>query len=403
MKKNLLFIAAFVFGGFSLLQAQWDSIARFNQAIYDMKTYNSNLFVVGNFTKINGNTCYWSTYYDGSSWAPHTNLIGGSGINGIDVFGSDLYAVDDLNHGGVSGVGLWTGSTWTDGGSTNVNYTAIYADGNDLYTYGTDHKINKKTGAGNFSVFYDFGTTGGAGSFVRYNGKLICSGSFTVIGGVPANRIAAWDGTNWTALGTGLSAGASCMTVYNNELYVAGKITTAGGVTVNNIAKWNGTTWSSVGGGTGASSNGVRDLKTIATGVIAVGDFTQVGGVNTSNVAYWNGSVWAGLGLTHGDSFANRVEVFNNKIYVGTFDFNHAHVYRYNGAVGVAELTLTENNVSVYPNPAKDMITVEIPSDIKTTASIKNLLGQDLMVQEMTSTTAQLNISSLPTGVYVTS
>ncbi len=39
------------------------------------------------------------------------------------------------------------------------------------------------------------------------------------------------------------------MAVYNVELYVTGGFDSAGGIAVNNIAKWNGSSWSAVGTG----------------------------------------------------------------------------------------------------------------------------------------------------------
>ena len=37
------------------------------------------------------------------------------------------------------------------------------------------------------------------------NGDLIAAGSFTTAGGVTVNRIARWDGSTWSALGTGMN------------------------------------------------------------------------------------------------------------------------------------------------------------------------------------------------------
>src|SRR5882757_6365389 len=56
----------------------------------------------------------------------------------------------------------------------------------------------------------------------------------------------------WSAVGTGLnSVGATgdVMCVYNGELYVGGAFTMAGNQSAFNIAKWNGTSWSAVGSG----------------------------------------------------------------------------------------------------------------------------------------------------------
>jgi hypothetical protein len=44
------------------------------------------------------------------------------------------------------------------------------------------------------------------------SGNVYVAGDFTVIGGVAANRIAKWDGSIWSKLGSGISgpAGATC-------------------------------------------------------------------------------------------------------------------------------------------------------------------------------------------------
>lgn len=42
-------------------------------------------------------------------------------------------------------------------------------------------------------------------AFTEYNSKLIVGGQFTSAGGNLTNHIAAWDGTNWSTLGPGVS------------------------------------------------------------------------------------------------------------------------------------------------------------------------------------------------------
>ncbi|MBL4863134.1 MAG: delta-60 repeat domain-containing protein [Crocinitomicaceae bacterium] len=76
----------------------------------------------------------------------------------------------------------------------------------------------------------------------EYDGKLIAGGWFTQAGGAPVNRIATWDGSNWSPLGNGVTfngsiASVSEMIVYQNELYVSGAFDTAGVVPAHFIAK----------------------------------------------------------------------------------------------------------------------------------------------------------------------
>ena len=50
-------------------------------------------------------------------------------------------------------------------------------------------------------------------------------------------------------MGTGLNDRPNAVVVYNGELIAAGRFTNAGGVAANRIANWNGTVWSALGTG----------------------------------------------------------------------------------------------------------------------------------------------------------
>jgi hypothetical protein len=71
---------------------------------------------------------------------------------------------------------------------------------------------------------------------------------------VPALRIAKWDGSSWTPLGSGMNGYVNALTVFDDggglALYAGGQFTTAGGVAANYIAKWDGSVWAPLGSGT---------------------------------------------------------------------------------------------------------------------------------------------------------
>ena len=122
---------------------------------------------------------------------------------------------------------------------------------------------------------------------------LYAGGYFQTAGGVPANRIAKWNGSAWSALGQGMNGGVYALALSGNNLYAGGGFTTAGGVTAHSIAKWDGSVWSALGPGVNGD---VRALAASGTNLYAGGTFTTAGGVPANGIAKWDGSAWSALG-----------------------------------------------------------------------------------------------------------
>ena len=80
----------------------------------------------------------------------------------------------------------------------------------------------------------------------------------------------------------------------------------------------------------------------------------------------------------------------------GGFDLDAVGVI-HQQAVGVEELGL--RNVSVYPNPANDVIYVHLPS-INYSVEVANVMGEVILKSENKSNTTSLDLIRLETGVY---
>lgn len=124
---------------------------------------------------------------------------------------------------------------------------------------------------------------------------LVAGGSIQTIGGLAANHIATWDGTNWAPLGTGTNGNIYSVTVLGNgDILAAGTFDLAGAVACDNIARWNGTAWSPLGPGLNGR---VDDVLEMPNGdLIATGQFTAAGTTPIVGVAHWDGTSWSQFG-----------------------------------------------------------------------------------------------------------
>jgi len=109
-------------------------------------------------------------------------------------------------------------------------------------------------GAGDENWQDGFGINGVNGTVralaVDGSGNVYAGGGFTTAGGVAANNIAKWNGSNWSSLGTGMNNAVYALAVDGSgNVYAGGIFSTTGGVAANGIAKWNGSSWSALGMG----------------------------------------------------------------------------------------------------------------------------------------------------------
>ena len=120
------------------------------------------------------------------------------------------------------------------------------------------------------------GADGPVYSVVQSGTNLFIGGAFTAVGTVLASNVARWNGTTWSALGTGLNGFVSALAIGNNSnLYAGGSFSQAGRVPARYVAHWNGTAWSALGTGLNAP---MHALAKGANGLLYVGgEFTTTG------------------------------------------------------------------------------------------------------------------------------
>ena len=165
------------------------------------------------------------------------------------------------------------------------------------------------------------------------SGNLYAGGFFTVIGGVPANYIAKWNGSTWSPLGGGAQSYVQALAVSGTTLFAGGAFTsvyrpdTISVAGTSYIAQWDGITWSALGGGVGSipsTTSIVYALAVSGTNLFVGGLFnTATNAGNTSvpgtlNIAKWNGSAWSALGAG-ADNSVYALAVSGTNLFAGGF------------------------------------------------------------------------------------
>ncbi len=143
---------------------------------------------------------------------------------------------------------------------------------------------------------------------------LFAGGSFSSAGGSPAASVASWDGAAWSPLGTGLGPTPSvsgpgvarAFAIFDDgrgpALYVGGRFGSAGGVPALRLARWDGESWEAVGDGVGVPSSSGDAVVALhvhddgaGQGLYVGGSFAVVGGQEaTQGLAVWDGKTWSG-------------------------------------------------------------------------------------------------------------
>ena len=145
---------------------------------------------------------------------------------------------------------------------------------------------------------------------------VIAGGRFDLSGDRVVNHLAKWTGGAWSALdgGLGVNNVVDVLLSDNNAVYVSGNINQFGSLQALGLAKLSGSSWS--GEGTPAASFIRALVKSSLTELIAGGAFNSIGGASAAYLSRWNGAAWSELaGGTNG--YVNALARDDGRLYVG--------------------------------------------------------------------------------------
>jgi hypothetical protein len=315
----------------------WSSLGSgMNERVAALAVLGTNLYASGYFTTAGGAAASYIAKWNGSGWSGL-----GSGMDsfvyGLAVSGSDLYAAGAFRTAGgirANGIAKWDGSSWSTlgsgmggGGPLGTDVFALAASGNDVYaagrftTAGGSAATNIAKWNGSSWSALGSGMDGPVFALALSAGELYVSGNFTKAGGNAANRIAKWNGTGWSGLGSGIDGDVIALAVSVSDIYAAGAFAMAGGTEANSIAKWDGTSWTAPGSGiVGESDYGAAIWALAVSGhdVYVGGGFFTAGGRAVNHIAKWNGTNWSALGsgLGGGDG-VSTIAASGSEVYAG--------------------------------------------------------------------------------------
>lgn len=242
--------------------------------VWDLQpTANGELFAAGTFSSVSGRDGIGLARWNGASWSPiHPSGIGRTTTaihrtSAGEVFlGGRFLDIDGVAHNGIARL---TSTGWQPLGGGLGSYDHRGPIANTI--------------------------------IMLPSGDLIVGGEFPTAGGAVSPGIAQWDGAAWAPLGSGMSAPPgfnprvlTTAVTANGDLLAAGYFSAADGIPVESIARWNGTAWSAVGTGLGGPGNVSVTCITVGIGgeIYASGSF----GFGTRGVARFDGTTWQVIG-----------------------------------------------------------------------------------------------------------
>ncbi len=207
------------------------------------------LYTGGDFTMAGGKPALHIAKWNGTEWSALGKGLDGS-VYALAVDGSgNLYAGGDFTRAGdtpANHIAKWNGTEWSAlGKGANRSVLALAVDGRGnlycatAYSMATGSNIYRWDGTAWFNIAR--GTHDLSALAADEIGNLYAAGYFTEIGGVAANRIAKWNGREWSALGSGMNDAVLALAAdVGGNIYAGGSFSTAGGKPSSRIAKWKG-------------------------------------------------------------------------------------------------------------------------------------------------------------------
>ena len=183
------------------------------------------------------------------------------------------------------------------------------------------------------------------------NNLLYVGGQCDSVGTISAHKLAIWDGTNWTSVGTnadlfGNAEAIQTITIFNNELIIGGLFDSIGNIPAKNIARWDGQ-WNAMGNG---FDGGVKTLKEYKGELYAGGSFKCSGNDTLNYISKWDGSNWTKINQGLDNSVSVMLPYKDTLVIGGSFVSNYEGTVASGSVIGYDGNSWFEFNNGLSPS-----------------------------------------------------
>lgn len=332
--------------------AQWNGVtwtnvgsglgtAVFPERVYALGAKDNQLHAGGIFSSAGALPASGIARWDGANWSALGSGIGGGGtVLSFANFGASLCVAGSFTSaGGVNATNfaIWNGSSWSaaaGGGLNAVAYRAVGGATDTIvggYFFTAGNKVVNQIASWDGATWSPIGAPGkiqGVSSAVRALGNdgtnLFAGGLFGYAGQTNAQYVGRFDGTNWTAFGTGLNNSVLALAAIGTNVYAGGTFTgSPGGPSVSHVARWNGANWVPL---TNFYSTIVNALAVRGNDLFIAGYFAANAADGTANwLARWDGTnLWTAMAF--GPDTFNLFYIDNIGFTAVAADANYVYV-----------------------------------------------------------------------------
>jgi trimeric autotransporter adhesin len=358
--------------------SEWSSVGGFGGQAGGLLYTNGDLYVAGNFSLPGDTNTYAVGRWTGSAWETFgsvttpCNATCWTGNRAVLPTPWGLLAGNffGINSAHTNAFALWNGTHWQSVPGAPTQFPQAFAtDGTNVYA------------ACNGAVYSWDGTNwiqiGSASAWINSvvwaGGKLWAGGAFNEMSGVPALKVAVWDGVTWSQPGAGfrsvdnvlslavageetvIAGGALWWSGTNavssiaqfrdgawhpmvsttplgltpqfglaytmaedgTNFWVGGTFFTAGTSTNAKLAAWTGTNWSFLPNSAFQPfAAQVRAIAVTNGAFYITGRFTDISGSAVSHIASWTGTNWQTLS-TGLDFYGDALAMLGSNLFVG--------------------------------------------------------------------------------------